>query len=195
MNGRAAASRLTHVALAGAGSFVAIYGLTACDALLRTNGVAGVALIGSFGATAVLVYGAPQAEFSRFRNVIGGHGLSALVGVLAASILGPDTALSAGVAVALAVVAMALTHTTHPPGGATALIAVTGGERILHMGYSYVFVPVLLGALCMYTLGFLSRRVGTKPRDAVPELPRPNPVQELAAQATVPVMGDSLLAE
>lgn len=194
MNGRGTASRLTHVALAGAGSFVAIYGLTACDALLRTNGVAGVALIGSFGATAVLVYGAPNAEFSRFRNVIGGHVLSAVVGVLIASVLGPDTALSAGLAVALAVVGMALTHTTHPPGGATALIAVTGGERIFEMGYGYVFVPVLVGALCMYSLGFASRRVG-KPQQSAPELARANAVPELAPQDTVPVLGDSLVAE
>jgi CBS-domain-containing membrane protein len=171
-------SRLIHVLLAGFGSFLAIYGLTACDALLRTNGVAGVALIGSFGATAVLVYGAPQAEFSRFRNVVGGHVLSAAVGVIAASALGPDSAMAAGVAVALAVVAMSLTHTTHPPGGATALIAVTGGERILHMGFSYVFVPVLVGALCMYTLGFVSRRVGRARVE--PEADRSESVQQLA---------------
>ncbi len=80
MTGRSLASRLTHVLLAGVGSFTAIYGLTAFDSLLRTNGMAGVALIGSFGATAVLVYGAPQAEFSRFRNVIGGHVVSAVFG-------------------------------------------------------------------------------------------------------------------
>jgi CBS-domain-containing membrane protein len=158
VNKRPAVARFSGVLLAGLGSFLAIYTLTVCDVLLRTNGVAGVALIGSFGATAVLVYGAPQAEFSRFRNVVGGHVLSAALGVVAASTLGPDNAVSAGVAVALAVVAMALTQTVHPPGGATALIAVTGGERILHMGFNYVFAPVLVGALCMYTLGFASRR-------------------------------------
>lgn len=153
------------------GSFTAIYGLCAFDSLLRTNGTAGVALIGSFGATAVLVYGAPDAEFSRFRNVIGGHVLSAAIGVVAASTLGADSAIAAGVAVALAVVAMAFTRTTHPPGGATALIAVTGGERILDMGYSYVVSPVLLGAFCMYALGFASRYVGrarVETQDAAP---------------------------
>jgi CBS-domain-containing membrane protein len=178
-------SRLTQVLLAGFGSFVAIYGLTACDSLLRTNGVAGVALIGSFGATAVLVYGAPQAEFSRFRNVVGGHVLSAVFGVVAATTLGPDNAVAAGVAVALAVVAMALTHTVHPPGGATALIAVTGGERILHMGYSYVFIPVLVGALCMYTLGFVSRRIG-RLRFVTPAARQTGPAQELASAALTP---------
>lgn len=187
MNGRSVASRLTHILLAGAGSFVAIYGLTAFDSLLLQSGMAGVALIGSFGATAVLVYGAPQAEFSRFRNVVGGHVLSAMLGVIAASTFGANTAVAAGIAVALAVVAMALTHTTHPPGGATALIAVTGGERILHMGFSYVFVPVLVGALGMYSLGFASRRLG-RARVVAPDAGRTHIVQELVSGAAAQVL-------
>ncbi len=78
---------------------------------------------------------------------------------------------------------MTLTHTTHPPGGATALIAVTGGERILHMGYSYVFVPVLVGALCMYTLGFASRRLG-RPRVVEPGVEGVQTVQALVSSTT-----------
>ncbi|WP_363322540.1 HPP family protein [uncultured Desulfovibrio sp.] len=44
---------------------------------------------------------------------------------------------------------MHLSKTLHPPGGATALIAVTGGEGIRQLGYLYAFVPCLTGACLM----------------------------------------------
>lgn len=155
-------SRLATAAVAtwaGLASFVAIYTLSICDRLFDIDGVTAVTLIGSFGATAVLVYGAPSAEFSRFKNVIYGHGLSAAVGVSTSLTLGVNHALSAATAVGIAVLLMHLTDTTHPPGGATALIAVTGGERVYQLGYLYVFVPVLMGALLMYGLGYVGHRL------------------------------------
>lgn len=155
-------SRLSSTMLAawaGVASFIAIFALGSCETLLPVEGSTAVTLIGSFGATAVLVYGAPHAEFSQFKNVIYGHGLSALVGVSVAAVIGVDHPTAAAAAVALAVFFMHLTQTTHPPGGATALIAVTGGERVYQLGYSYVVVPVLAGALMMYVLGWLGRGV------------------------------------
>ncbi len=44
--------------------------------LRRTGGANGMGLpllIGSFGASAVLVFGAPSSPLARARNVIGGH--------------------------------------------------------------------------------------------------------------------------
>ncbi len=41
-----------------------------------------VLMIGSFGASAVLVYGAIKSPLAQPRNVIGGHILSAFIGVL-----------------------------------------------------------------------------------------------------------------
>lgn len=143
----------------GFASFIAIFVLSACDQFAHTQGVVGIGLIGSFGATAVLVYGAPAAEFSRFRNVMYGHGLSAVIGVTAGLLLGVEHPAAAATAVGAAVFLMHLTETTHPPGGATALIAVTGGERVYQLGYLYVFVPVLAGALMMYGLAWLGRGV------------------------------------
>ena len=103
-------------------------------------------IIGSFGASAVLVFGAPMSPLARPRNVIGGHTLSALVGVFFAHTFTTDVALAAACAVATAIVLMILTGTLHPPGGATALIAVIGGPSIEHLGYLYVFVPCFSGS-------------------------------------------------
>jgi CBS-domain-containing membrane protein len=53
--------------------------------------------------------------------------------------------LQQAVAVATAITLMQLTHTLHPPGGATALIAVIGSSPVYDMGWGYLF-PVLMGA-------------------------------------------------
>ncbi|CAE8633848.1 unnamed protein product, partial [Polarella glacialis] len=84
-----------------------------------------VMIIGSFGATAVLVYGAPSVPLSQPRNVIGGHTVSAIVGVSVRMVIsdmicqGGCYWASSALAVALAISAMQLTKTLHPPGGAT----------------------------------------------------------------------------
>lgn len=71
-------------------------------------------LIGSFGATAVLVYGAIRSPLAQPRNVPGGHVLSALIGVCAQQTLGATPWLAAAMAVATALAAMHLTRTpTH----------------------------------------------------------------------------------
>ena len=102
-----------------------------------------------FGASAVLAYGAPQAPFSQPRNITGGHCISAIVGVSVYLLLGDAGIFACPLAVSLAIVAMQLTDTVHPPGGATALIAVIGGSTIHDLGYWYVLCPVALGACIM----------------------------------------------
>jgi CBS-domain-containing membrane protein len=106
-------------------------------------------LIGSFGASSVLVYGAIQSPLAQPRNLVGGHVVSALVGVTVCMLLPDIIWLTAPIAVALSIVAMQYTKTLHPPGGATALIAVTGSEQIKGLGYWYVLSPVLSGALIL----------------------------------------------
>ncbi len=109
-------------------------------------------LIGSFGASAVLVFGAPSSPLARARNVLGGHVLSALVGVLCARLLTDMPWLASGFAVGTSIALMSMTGTLHPPGGATALIAVTGGESIRQLGFLYAFVPCLTGALLLLAI-------------------------------------------
>ncbi len=105
-----------------------------------------VFLIGSFGASCVLVYGVIQSPLAQPRNLIGGHVISAIIGVSMQKLLPDMVWLSAPLAVSLSIVFMQITKTLHPPGGATALIAVTGSPQIKALGYEYVLNPVLSGA-------------------------------------------------
>ncbi|HSI77294.1 MAG TPA: HPP family protein, partial [Lunatimonas sp.] len=87
-------------------------------------------LIGSFGATAVLVYGAIQSPLAQPRNLLGGHILSAIIGVSVYKMMPEIIWITAPLAVSLSILTMQYTRTLHPPGGATALIAVVGTEKI-----------------------------------------------------------------
>lgn len=124
-------------------------------------------LIGSFGASAVLLYGAPKSPLAQPRNLIGGHVLSALVGVTTRLAVASPDWLACALAVAVAIAVMHATGTLHPPGGATALIAVTGGPKILALGYLYVLCPVLSGALVMLVVALLT--VNAAPTRRYPE--------------------------
>ena len=116
-------------------------------------------LIGSFGASAVLLYGAVRSPLAQPRNLIGGHVLSAIVGVSAQLWLGGTPWLAAAVAVSVAIAVMHLTRTLHPPGGATALIAVIGGDSVHQLGYLYVLVPAALGAGVMLVIALLVNNI------------------------------------
>jgi CBS domain-containing membrane protein len=118
-------------------------------------------LIGSFGASSVLIYGAIQSPLAQPRNLIGGHLISALIGVSVYKLLPEIIWLTAPLAVALSIVGMQITKTLHPPGGATALIAVIGSEKIKALGYVYVFSPVLTGALILYVVALIFNNITT----------------------------------
>ena len=118
-----------------------------------------IMIIGSFGASAVLVYGAIRSPLAQPRNLIGGHVLSAIVGVAAYQYLGGQPWLAAAMAVSVSIALMHLTKTLHPPGGATALIAVIGGDSVHNLGYLYAIVPVALGAGVMLTIALIVNNI------------------------------------
>jgi CBS-domain-containing membrane protein len=123
------------------------------------EGVGLTLVIGSFGASAVLLYGACESPLAQPRNLIGGHFLSALVGVTVMQLM-PDTLwLAAPLSVATAIAVMQLTDTLHPPGGATALIAVIGGAQVVDLGYLYAFIPVTAGATVMLMVALIVNRL------------------------------------
>lgn len=109
-----------------------------------------VYLIGSFGASSVLVYGIIESPFSQPRNLVGGHVISAFIGVTVEHLLPNTMFLAAPLAVSLSIVVMQITKTLHPPGGATALIAIISSEQIKDLGYWYVLSPVLSGVLILF---------------------------------------------
>jgi len=116
-------------------------------------------IIGSFGASAVLIYGAIRSPLAQPRNLIGGHVLSAIVGVTAYQWLGGQPWLAAALAVSTSIALMHLTKTLHPPGGATALIAVIGGDSVHQLGYLYVVMPAALGAMVMLLVALIVNNI------------------------------------
>jgi CBS-domain-containing membrane protein len=116
-------------------------------------------IIGSFGASAVLIYGAIRSPLAQPRNLLGGHILSAIIGVTAFQWFGGQPWLAAAVAVSISIALMHLTGTLHPPGGATALIAVIGGESVHNLGYLYVVIPTALGAGVMLIVALLINNI------------------------------------
>jgi len=112
-------------------------------------------IIGSFGASAVLVYGAVRSPLAQPRNLIGGHVLSAVVGVACWKLLNGNLWIAEAAAVSTSIALMHATRTLHPPGGATALIAVIGSPQIHKLGFLYVLVPATIGPLILLVIALL----------------------------------------
>ena len=115
-------------------------------------------ILASFGASAVLIYGVIASPLAQPRNLVGGHVIAAVIGVAVFQILGVNF-VAAGLAVALAIVAMMVTDTVHPPGGATALIAVIGGDAVHELGFLYVLMPTGLGALLLLVVALIVNNI------------------------------------
>ena len=93
-----------------------------------------VYIVTSMGASVVLLFAVPHSALGQLWNVIGGHLISAAIGVACYQWL-PSNGIAAGASVGLAIGAMYYTRCIHPPGGATALAAVIGGQNIHALGY------------------------------------------------------------
>ena len=135
---------LKAVGLSWLGGFIAIATVAGLTNLLS------VALVlGSFGATCVLVFGYPDVPFSQPRNVVLGHGISSLVGLLFLAVCGPHwwaVALSVATAIAL----MMVTRTVHPPAGSNPVIVF-----LLQPSWSFLLFPTVVGALLLTAVALL----------------------------------------
>ena len=123
-------------------------------AILAVTKMAGYPLlIGSFGASAVLLFGADGSQLAQPRNLVGGHMISAAVATLIVA-AGGSGSVAVALAVGISIFLMYLTRTIHPPGGATALIGVQG-----HAGFSFLLVPVLFGALVLLAVALFTNNI------------------------------------
>lgn len=130
------------------GSFMGIAIIAFIQSKTLAN-IDNVFLIGSFGASSVLIFGAIQSPLAQPRNLVGGHVISAIIGVTIYKTLPNILWITAPLAVSLSIVMMQITKTLHPPGGAAALIAIIGTDKIKQLGYWYVLTPVLTGTLIL----------------------------------------------
>jgi len=119
-------------------------------------------MIGSFGASCVLIYGAIGSPLAQPKNLFLGHIISAIVGVTVYKILGNFIWIAGPLAVSLSIIGMQMAKALHPPGGATALIAVTGGPGITDLGYEYVFSPVFTGVSILFIAALIFNNIPHK---------------------------------
>ncbi len=146
-----------------AGSFIGMGLLSWCNygVLSRTDNLL---LLSTFGASSMLLFGAPAAAFAQPRNVLGGHVISALIGISAYKIFPSSPHLTAALAVSCAIAAMHATGTLHPPGGGTALIMVTSGPEITELGYGAAFFPVAAGASILVAVALVTNNLSRRRR-------------------------------
>lgn len=143
----------TERVLSAIGGFLGIYGILQISTAF-VGPFAAALIVASMGASAVLLFAVPHGPLSQPWPVIGGHLVSAVIGVSCAKLV-PDTLLAAALAVALAIGVMHYLRCIHPPGGASALAAVVGGDSVHALGYQFVITPVLLNVLVIVTVAVL----------------------------------------
>ncbi|MBK4216700.1 HPP family protein [Paracoccus caeni] len=113
-------------------------------------------LIAPFGASCVLLFALPASPLARPRNVVGGHFLTALMGLLALTFIG-DGVLAMGIGVGLGIAAMQFTETLHPPAGGNPLVVIMTGA-----GWSFLALPIIAGALILLLVAFIYHRFVSK---------------------------------
>lgn len=109
-------------------------------------------VLGSFGATAVLIFGYPKGPFSSARSVIGGHLLASSIG-LAVLHAGCDGPVGLGLAVALTIFGMMALRVVHPPAGSNPVIV-----HLLHPQWNFLLWPTLTGAVTLVIVMLILRR-------------------------------------
>jgi len=110
-------------------------------------------LIPPFGASMVLVMAVHESPLAQPKNLILGHILSALSGVIIYTLLG-QTFYALGAGVALAIFVMMITNTIHPPAGANPIIVILGGK-----GINFVLLPVAVGALIIIIFAMIYNKI------------------------------------
>ena len=152
-----AAAHLSDKIVAALGGCLSIYLVALIS--VEVAGLAGAAaIVPSMGAAAVLLFAVPHGPMSQPWALLAGNLLSALVGVCCARWI--DNIFIAGaLAVGLSIAVMHVCRCLHPPGGATALAAVVGGEAIRELGFSYALLPILLNCTVLFGVAMVFNNI------------------------------------
>ena len=155
-------STITHkeILITSTSAFIGVAMLAYVSSLF-VSGMSLPILVGSMGAASVLLFAAPSSPMSKPWAVFGGNVVSALVGVTCSRYIG-DIHIAAALAVSISILLMYYLRCLHPPGGASALVAVIGGPSIQSLGYSYSLAPVGLNVLLLLLFSFVLNTVATR---------------------------------
>ena len=145
----------TEKIVSAVGGFVGVFCVFAFNQWLIGSYAAAI-VVASVGASAVLLFVVPHGQLSQPWALVGGHIVSAVVGVTCAKLfLDIGIIYASALAVGIAIGAMYYLRCMHPPGGATALSAVIGGEPVYQLGYQYVLTPIAISALSILLVAVL----------------------------------------
>ena len=114
-------------------------------------------IVAPMGASAVLLFAVPASPLAQPWSVIVGNMLSALIGIAVGRYVA-DPFLATGLAVGLAIGAMTLTRSLHPPGGAAALLTVLASHHPQSLPYQFALQPVGLNSCLMVACAWLFHR-------------------------------------
>ena len=137
-------SSINEIVLAWVGGFIAIVIIG-----YLTKNYDNLLVMGSFGASCVLLFGFPKSPFSQPRNVILGHFFSTFIGLAFLHILGNEY-WSMALALATAIAVMIATRTVHPPAGSNPLIVF-----LLGANWDYLIFPTLVGSIILVFIALI----------------------------------------
>ncbi|PVI05667.1 HPP-domain-containing protein [Periconia macrospinosa] len=155
-------------------------------------------IVASFGASAILCYGAIDVPLAQPRSLVFGHFFSALVGIVIATIFqfnleqnNPPRLqwVAASLATAIALVVMHLTRTTHPPAGATALLPCVD-PHIWALRWYFLAVVLLSSSLILVTALLVNNLQRQYPKFWIAPIP-PAPAPEVPQTKEIPRRGSS----
>ena len=141
----------------GAGITIGILAyITFQSVLAGTN--YGLWLAASFGSSVVVVFGYPENEFSQPKNVLLGHLLCALVGIIFVTLFNitQDRSifyLAIGLAVGISVMLMMAFKVTHPPAGGNTIVVM-----LTQNSFQFLIFPIMVGAITIIIGGVIYNR-------------------------------------
>jgi len=141
----------------GAGVTITILAyITFESSLAGTN--YGLWLAASFGSSVVVVFGYSDNEFAQPKNVLFGHLLCALIGIIFVTLfkISQDRTiffLAIGVAVGISVMLMMALKITHPPAGGNTIVVM-----ITQDSFQFLIFPIMVGAITIILGGIIYNR-------------------------------------
>lgn len=160
MSKKETVQRLKSSLFVGAGAASAIMVLALLQEFYSYQDSHALWLMAPFGATTVLVFGLPNSPLAQPKNVILGHVVTSLIGLVFVSFISVDF-WALAVATGLGVTAMLATNTTHPPAGANPMLIM-----MLQPTWSFLVNPVLIGAVLIVLVGWLYAQLIKRLTDA-----------------------------
>ena len=142
----------------GAGITIGILAyITFQSVLAGTN--YGLWLAASFGSSVVVVFGYPENEFAQPKNVLLGHLLCALVGIIFVTLFNitQDRSifyLAIGLAVGISVMLMMAFKVTHPPAGGNTIVVMLTQDS-----FQFLIFPIMVGAITIIIGGIIYNRL------------------------------------